>query len=254
MENRLPFLNRINISSCSLHILAMLCMLLDHMWATVLPNAVWMTCVGRIVYPIFAFMLVEGYYHTKNIKRYFIRLFAFALVSEIPFDLMYGNMPWYPYHQNVLWTFLIALLGMCLLERCRRKMLETKSAQKVVYMLAIGLVILVSFLLGFVLMVDYYGVGILTVYVFYFFRERKWWQLLGQFVCLYYLNVELLGGLYYPISIGGVELELVQQGIALLALLPIWLYHGRQGYHAKWFQYLCYAFYPVHILVLAVLF
>lgn len=248
------FQNKIDISSCGLHILAMLFMLLDHTWATVLPQQVWLTCVGRMAYPIFAFMLVEGYHYTKNIKRYFIRLLVFALISEVPFDLMYGNMPFYPYHQNVLWTFLLALFGVWCIDQCKKKMGAANGLCKVTPVLGILFVILVSFILGFVLMTDYYGIGILTVYVFYFFRGKSWWQLLGQFACLYYLNVELLGGLCYPIEILGYQFELVQQGIALGALIPIWLYNGRQGYHAKWFQYLCYAFYPAHILILAVLF
>lgn len=101
-------------------------------------------------------------------------------------------------------------------------------------------------------MVDYYGVGVLTVFVFYFLHGRKWWCFLGQLAALYWLNVELLGGLMYPVQLFGMEFELCQQGLALLALIPIWLYHGRQGYHSKPFQYLCYAFYPVHMLLLVV--
>ena len=105
-------------------------------------------------------------------------------------------------------------------------------------------------LLGTLGMVDYYGAGILTVFIFYFFRGRKWWCLLGQLLALYWVNVEMLGGLMYPIHLFGNEFEICQQGLALLALLPIWLYRGRQGYHIKPFQYACYAFYPVHMLVL----
>ena len=62
----------------------------------------------------------------------------------------------------------------------------------------------------------------------------------------------VLGGLMYPVQLLGMEFELCQQGLALLALIPIWLYRGRQGYHSKPFQYLCYAFYPVHMLLLVV--
>ena len=69
-------------------------------------------------------------------------------------------------------------------------------------------------------------------------------------MCLYILNVRLLGGLYYGISLFGFQLELVQQGLALLALLPIWLYRGRQGLHSRGFQLFCYAFYPAHMLLL----
>lgn len=101
-------------------------------------------------------------------------------------------------------------------------------------------------------MVDYYGAGVLTVFVFYFLHGRKWWCFLGQLAALYWLNVELLGGLMYPVQLFGMEFELCQQGLALLALIPIWLYRGRQGYHSKPFQYLCYAFYPVHMLLLVV--
>ena len=86
-----------------------------------------------------------------------------------------------------------------------------------------------------------------------FFRGRKWWCLLGQFPTLYWINIELLGGLMYPVQLFGVKFEFCQQGLALLALIPIWLYRGRQGYHSKLFQYSCYAFYPVHMLVLVLI-
>ena len=107
--------------------------------------------------------------------------------------------------------------------------------------------------LGFSILLDYYGMGVLTVFVFYFFRGRNWWQFLGQVLVLYWINVNLMGGLLYPISIFGFNFELCQQGLALLALIPIWLYRGRQGYHSKPFQYACYAFYPVHILILGLI-
>lgn len=61
------------------------------------------------------------------------------------------------------------------------------------------------------------------------------------------------GGLLYPVHIFGMEFEICQQGLALLALIPIWLYRGRQGYHSKPFQYACYAFYPVHMLILVLI-
>ena len=102
-------------------------------------------------------------------------------------------------------------------------------------------------------MVDYYGAGVLTVFAFYFFRGRSWWCLLGQIAALYWLNVELLGGQLYPVTLLGHELELCEQGLALLALVPIWSYRGRQGYHNRPYQFACYAFYPAHMLVLSLL-
>lgn len=236
-----------DVSSFMLHVLAMFFMLCDHTWATLLPSWEWLTCVGRIAFPIFAFMLVEGYFHTHNLKKYFKRLFIFALISEIPFDFMYGGSWFYPYHQNVMWTFIIALFGMYLMDKIRAK------KKLWVRIVLCSLVVFAGFILGYATMVDYYGIGILTVFIFYFFRSKKWWSILGQIVCMYILNVSILGGYYYPITIFGFEIELIQQSLALLALIPIWLYKGRQGYHSKPFQYFCYAFYPLHIVVLVLI-
>ena len=237
-------LGKMDLSAAALHILAMAFMLMDHLWATLLPAQEWLTCVGRIAFPIFAFMAVEGYFHTHNLKKYLLRMLIFAVISEVPFDLMYGGTWFYPVHQNVIWTLMMGLVGIHLMETVRKK----KST--FVYILVSAIVVILGGLLGTLSMVDYYGIGVLTVFIFYFFRGRKWWCLLGQMLALYWVNVELLGGLMYPIRLFGMEFELCQQGLALLALLPIWLYRGRQGYHSKPFQYFCYAFYPMHMLVI----
>ncbi len=243
-ETNLSAPSRFDISASVLHILAMVLMLMDHLWATLLPAQDWLTCAGRVAFPIFAFMSVEGYFHTHNFKKYAQRMLLFAVLSEIPFDLMYGGTWFYPVHQNVIWTLLMGLLGIHLMETVRKK-------QKLwVYVLVSAGVVAAGGILGTLCMVDYYGVGVLTVFIFYFFRGRKWWCLLGQLLALYWVNVQMLGGLMYPIQLFGMEFELCQQGLALLALLPIWLYRGRQGYHSKPFQYACYAFYPVHMLIL----
>ena len=234
------------LTAAVLHIIAMTLMLMDHLWATLLPAKEWLTCAGRVAFPIFAFMAVEGYFHTRSFKKYILRMLLFAVLSEIPFDLMYGGTWFYPVHQNVLWTFLLSLLGVWLMEQVRKK------GKTWMYLLVCVLVVLAGLVLGTLCMVDYYGAGVLTVFVFYFLHGRKWWCFLGQLAALYWLNVELLGGLMYPVQLFGIEFELCQQGLALLALIPIWLYRGRQGYHSKPFQYLCYAFYPVHMLLLVV--
>ena len=234
------------LTAAVLHIIAMTLMLMDHLWATLLPAREWLTCAGRVAFPIFAFMAVEGYFHTRSFKKYILRMLLFAVLSEIPFDLMYGGAWFYPVHQNVLWTFLLGLLGVWLMEQVRKK------GKTWMYLLVCVLVVPAGLVLRTLCMVDYYGVGVLTVFVFYFLHGRKWWCFLGQLAALYWLNVELLGGLMYPVQLFGMEFELCQQGLALLALIPIWLYRGRQGYHSKPFQYLCYAFYPVHMLLLVV--
>ena len=235
------------ITAAALHILAMALMLCDHLWAALFPAAEWLTCLGRMAFPIFAFLLAEGYFHTRNLRRYLLRLLLGAVLSEVPFNLFYSGGVLYPYHQNVLWTFFIALLLMALLDRVRRRFRPVPAA------LLSGGVVLLGFLLGYGTMVDYYGVGVLTVLVFYFFRERNWMCFFGQLACLYILHVAILGGYYYSISIGGFELQLVQQGLALLALAPIWLYRGRQGHRSGAFRTFCYLFYPAHMLALYLL-
>lgn len=242
-----------DLSSATLHILAMGFMLLDHSWAVLLPSQEWMTCVGRLAFPIFAFMIVEGFHHTHDLKKYILRMLGFALVTEVPFDLMYAAQPFYPYHQNVLWTFLIALVGLWGMDTAIHRAEGKGLSRRVLSVLVCMGIVLGTGLLALVTMTDYNVVGVLTVYTFYFFRGRRWWNYLGQFACLYYLNVEILGGLCYTVTLFGHEFWLVQQGFALLALPLIWLYRGRRGYHSKGFQYFCYAFYPVHALILAVL-
>ena len=235
---------RFDISTATLHILAMALMLMDHLWATLLPAQEWLTCVGRLAFPIFAFMAVEGYFHTHDFKKYALRMLLFAVISEIPFDFMYGGTWFYPVHQNVIWTLLLGLLGINIMETARKK------RKKWAFILISVIVVIVGAALGTLCMLDYYGTGVLTIFIFYFFHGRKWWCLLGQLVALYWVNVELLGGLVYPIQLFGMEFELCQQGLALLSLIPIWLYRDRQGYHSKPFQYLCYAFYPVHMAII----
>ena len=110
---------RIGITSFGLHVFAMAFMLLDHLWATILTSQEWMTNVGRLAFPIFAFMIVEGYFHTRNRKKYMGRMLAFACISEIPFNLITGGRWINPFHQNVLWTFLIAMVCMLAIDKVK---------------------------------------------------------------------------------------------------------------------------------------
>lgn len=234
-------------TSMSLHIAAMLLMLCDHLWATVVPGNNWLTCIGRIAFPIFAFLIVEGYFHTKNFKKYILRLLIFALLSEIPFDLVVGGALFYPFHQNVLWSFLISLGLIHLNERARH------TGKWSLRVLTAVLTVLPGCVVGLLTMVDYYHAGILTVLAFYFFRGRNWWNFPLQLLSLAYINLELLGGLGYELSLFGQNFFFPQQGFALLALIPIWLYRGQQGPHNKPLQFLYYAFYPLHLLILGLL-
>ena len=237
--------NGFDLSAASLHILAMATMVLDHMWATVVPGNTWMTLVGRLTFPIFAFLIAEGLTHTRDAKAYRRRMLVAAILSEIPFNLMCASSPIYPFHQNVLWTFLIAMYMIAMTERAKERGGGLWAA-------AVGIAaVILGMLLGTVAMVDYFGAGVAMVMLFYFVRGRRWYHFALQAAGMYYLNVEMLKGLYYPVTLFGHEFEFYQQSLALLALIPIWLYRGRQGYHSKAFRFVCYAFYPVHMLILA---
>lgn len=240
-------MKRFEMTSCSLHVLAMMLMLCDHLWGTIVPGNEWLTCIGRLSFPIFAFLIVEGYFHTSNLRKYIQRLLIFALISEIPFNLMTGSHLFYPIHQNVLWTFLISL-GLIHLNE------KVKASQHRSRVIIIGILsVLLGCLLGLLTMVDYYHAGILTVLIFYFFRGNTTRHRLGQLIGMWYVHAEMLGGLGYEITLFDHSFFLVQQSFALLALIPIWLYQGKQGPHNKVLKVVYYWFYPVHLLILGLL-
>ena len=240
-------IKKIETTSFSLHLMAMAFMLCDHLWGTIVPGNDWLTCMGRISFPIFAFLIVEGYHHTRNLKKYILRLVLFAVISEIPFNLVAGSRIFYPIHQNVLWSFLICIALIHWNETARK-------SGKLWKKLAVGCgSILLAYVVGIITMVDYYHAGILTVLVFYFFRGNNWWNRAAQLIALWYINVEVLGGFSYEIHLWGESYFFVRQGLALLALIPIWLYRGRKGYYSKLTQYSFYMFYPLHLLILGII-
>ena len=135
------------LDSLTLKLLAMALMLCDHLWATVLPGWMWLTHIGRIAFPIFAFQVAEGFQRTHDRKKYLLRMLVFALISEIPFNYLYYSSPVFPFHQNVMFTFFIALLLMLGLEKVR-----SKGAG--LYILAAVLSLPVGYFLGTIGMVD----------------------------------------------------------------------------------------------------
>ena len=169
------------------------------------------------------------------------------MISEIPFNLVTDSRLFYPIHQNVLWTFLIAIALIHLNEK-------VKKTKPVWIRILVGMIsCMFGSLIGLLTMVDYYHAGVLTVLVFYFFRGRSWWHLIGQFVCLGFIQTELQGGLVYELSVLGTTIVIHQQSFAMLSLIFIWLYQGKQGYYNKFIKWFNYWFYPVHLLILGVL-
>ena len=231
------------LNSMALHILAMLLMLSDHLWGTVMHGNEWMTCIGRMAFPIFAFMTAEGFFRTRNLKRYMGRLLVFALLSEIPFNLMMSGSLIYPFHQNVLWSFLISLSLMWVNEKA-----HTKRKWWLNLLTAAG-TLLLGWLLGMISFVDYFQAGVLMTLAFYFFHGKKWWHYAGQLLALIYINF-YMGGLVYEFEMFGRTMSFPQQGFAVFALIPIWLYNGKKGTQSKAMKWFNYAFYPVHMLIL----
>ena len=225
-----------------LRVIAVLLMLSDHVWATYMSFGDWMTYIGRMAFPIFAFQIAEGFVHTKNFKKYALRLLGFAIVTEIPFNFFYSSRFFNPYHQNVLFTLLLGLLAIKVIDGIKKDRSGKNIALSVLYLL----LILLASVIGFV---DYGYLGMLTVVMFYLMRDFPFaW--LGQLVGMILLNITFFEGLVFPVEILGKTFEIPSQGFAVFALIPIWLYGGRKGKSSKALQYGFYAFYPVHMIVL----
>lgn len=234
------------LTANQLRLLAFLFMLLDHIWAaSLLDGQFWMTCVGRMAFPIFAFQIAEGFFHTHNRKRYGQRLLFFALLSEVPFDLFYAGTTFYPFAQNVLFTLFLGLLAISALDHAR----TVRTVKAVVLgLLAVAFCCLIST----VLFTNYGALGILTTLVFYLLRDFRGARLL-QLVALFLLNAVFFRGQELSLTLLGQTIVFQQQGFAVFALLPIWLYRGQKGSDSCILQYAAYAFYPVHMLVLYLL-
>lgn len=237
------------LTSNMLRGLACLFMLTDHLWATVVPGNMWMNYVGRLAFPIFAFLIAEGYRHTSDFRKYALRLLIFGLLSEIPFNLMHSASVVFPFHQNVMFTLLLGLLSIQSIDTIRQNIssrASLKSSLKPALALA-GCLLLAA--VGFT---DYGFWGVMTVILFYVLRGFQGAPLL-QLAAMIYIHCEAFEGMFIPIELFGNTIEFATQGFAVLALIPIWLYNGRQGRKSKALQYGFYAFYPAHMLVLALL-
>lgn len=230
------------INSNFLKVIAMIFMLLDHMWATIIPDNQWMTNIGRLAFPIFSFLIVEGFLHTSDFKKYLKRLLLFALISEIPFNLIYTGSFVFPFHQNVMFTLLLGLL-------CINEIDKIKNNRNLKVIIKGMLKILLFLLAGLIGFVDYGVTGILTIIIFYIFRNFKFaW--LGQLISFILLYIVFFKGQSIIINIFGMEYFLPLQALCILALIPIWMYNGKRGIKNKALKYGFYLFYPVHMLLL----
>jgi hypothetical protein len=230
------------LTSDMLKILAVIFMVFDHLWATIVSGNDWMTYLGRLTFPIFAFQIAEGFVHTSNVKKYCTRLLVFALISEIPFNLFYGGSWFYPYHQNVIFTLLLGLVAIILIDKARKDKTKKVVIKSVLLLIPVSLASFIGF-------PDYGFFGYLTVIMFYLFRDFPFAWLL-QLISMILLHVILPEGQQIIVEIFGKTHEIAIQSFAVFALIPIWLYGGKKGKGGKSLQYGFYAFYPAHMIIL----
>lgn len=230
---------RLELSGSTLKIIAMVTMLIDHIGAAVLVRYLLvmqshiggiladhplfilyrvLRGIGRISFPIYCFLLVEGFQKTRNLKKYILRLGIFAVIAEVPFDLCFSARVVCLEHQSVMLTLLLGVItmwGVSLLEaRVKDRRLLVPCAAAVIAAGAVGAELLRT---------DYGYMGVACIMVLYVLRRVKWMQMLGG--CLIFL-----WEIWAPI-----------------AFLPIACYNGRKGLQLK---YVFYLFYPLHLLLL----
>lgn len=237
------------LSQEGLKMIACVTMLLDHIGAIIVNDLFYtvanaggnagallqlqelLRSVGRLAFPIYCFLLVEGAAHTHAPKRYALRLLIAAALSEIPYDLaLYGSIRWQ--HQSVMVTLLLGFIMVEVIKKCPKTVLKL-------------LAILPFAWLAEVLNSDYGADGILVIALFALTRElshKKLLQFFGLW-CIFspshLMMVNWLGGISITI-----------QELAVFAIVPIWLYNGRKVTKSKAVQWAFYLFYPVHLLVL----
>ena len=212
------------LDATALKLIAMASMILDHVGDNFFPGQPWMRALGRIAMPIFAFFVAEGFIHTRNRLRYLRRMGVFALVSEIPFDLVTAGKVLEFSHQNIMATFFWAILALICYEKLRA---GGSSAGRTV----LGVAVLVAAALASLLLgLDYNLLAVGMIFLFYLLREKAL-PLRNLAVMAYHALLRNVGIYWF----------------GLLGFLPLFLYNGKRGRGLKW---LFYVFYPGHLLVI----
>lgn len=205
----------IGINSFVLKMTAAVSMLIDHIGAVLFPQYIIFRIIGRIAFPIFAYTLAEGFIYTHDVKKYILRMGALALLSEIPFDLVFFGKFVEFSHQNVFFTLTLGLIMLHLFTKASNRFEKCST-------------VILMFLLSEFLHCDYSSMGLLMILCFYLYRDRNAMKM-GSVAAV---NVILMGYV---------------QAFAVLALLPVYFHNREEGPKAKGFFYF---FYPVHLLVL----
>lgn len=218
------------MTSFTLRLLALALMLVDHAGMALLPTVPILRGIGRAAFPLYCFLLTQGFIHTRSRTRYTLRLCVFALVSEIPYDLFLFARPFSVLEQNVLFTLALSLVTLCAVERYASK--EPLTAM--VCTLALCLTAMLT-------RVSYAWLGIMLCLCFYAFSQSPV-KLSAGMLALY--------GMYMvSLALSGTALWFVLSHLfAAAALVPILLYNGERG--PRRLQWAFYLSYPVSLLLL----
>ncbi len=212
------------ISQEDLKLLACATMLIDHIGAVFFPQQLWLRIIGRLSFPIYCFLLSEGVRHTRNPLKYGLRLLLVAILSELPYDLLfYGKLTWMK--NSVMVTL---LLGFC----AGTAVKYARGWWKLVFPLPF-------ILLGRYLGGSYGMYGVAMIVMFQLLRDIPCAKA-AQLACMVLLSLRMAG---FPGSIG-------VQIYAICAMVPIFLYSGEKRSHNKAMQWAFTLFYPLHMLLL----
>ncbi len=216
------------INSSVIKLIAVITMLIDHIGVILQENISVqafsiLRTVGRISFPLFCFCIVQGFIHTSSFKRYFIRMAGFAVISEIPFNLMLNRTVLYPERSNVMLTFVIALL---VLYGCSKLVNHGWKG-----MLLTFVIVTLGMAAAYGLKTDYSWKCILLVTFMYFARYDEAVLYISGTIVLW-----LGGG--------------VREVFAPLSFILIHFYNGQKGSMPKYFFYI---FYPAHMFVLGLI-
>ena len=211
------------MSSLTLRIIALSTMIIDHYGIIFQSDIIIFRIIGRLAFPIYCFLLVEGYTHTGNIKKYATRLLIFAFISEIPFDLAFFGQIGLEY-QNIFFTLIIGLGAIYLIDKKFGKYSIRNSI----------LITFAAAALANFFKTDYQYIGIIYILAFYYTRNHpKEKRLLAAAVIMFVTNIDA-GWL---------------QQFSLLALIPVYFYNNQQGYKSKILQMSFYIAYPLHLFI-----
>ena len=223
------------LSGFQLKCIAILSMALDHTGAVLFPQEIWLRCAGRLAFPIFCFLIVEGFVHTHDVYRYMARLGVFALISEIPYDLAFRGVCLEFAYQNVFFTLSISLVMLVFLERAMDACQRKRQAGEKAFLQTLAAVgtVAAAMAAAELFCVDYGGSGPLLAALFYCYKRKGSPGLAVSFL-IFCLSMGLLTAMVEIFGIVSVPL--------------IARYNGKRTGRGR--GRLFYLFYPLHLLIL----